>query len=64
MKIERTGEPPIIIGKRITAGAAILGIANAVAALFPDYSQFILHLVSPLTLIAQIIIVNRYGVTQ
>ena len=64
MKIERQNEPPIVIGKRITAGAALLGIANALAFYYPEHAQAILALVTPVTLIAQIIIVNVWGVTQ
>ena len=64
MKIERKNAPPVVIGKRVTAGAAIGGVANAVAAIWPDQSQLILALVVPTTFIVQLWIVNRYGVTQ
>ena len=53
----------VIIGKRITLGAALGGVANAIAAIKPEYSQVILALVVPVTFVAQIWTVNALGVT-
>lgn len=64
MKIQREGKPAFVIGKRVTLGAAILGVANGLAAIFPEHSQAILGFVTPVVFIAQIYVVNKYGVTQ
>lgn len=58
------GGKQIIIGKRVTIGAAIGGLGSAVAAIWPQYSQAILALVTPITFVVQVIIANRYGVTS
>ena len=64
MKIERKDAPPIIIGKRITAGAAITSVAAVFAHIFPDNAPAIISAAVPVTFVVQMIIVRKYGVTQ
>jgi len=64
MKIEREGSSPIIIGKRITIGAAILGIANALVHFYPDQAPAILAIVTPTVFVVQLVVANVYGVTK
>ena len=64
MKIDRQGKPPVIIGKRVTVGAAIGGVAAAIGNIWPEYANLLLNLVPPLTFVVQLVVVNRYGVTQ
>ncbi len=64
MKIERNNKPDIVIGKRVTVGAAIGGVANAVAVFYPEHAPAILALIVPLTFAVQLVLANRYGVTQ
>lgn len=54
----------VVIGKRVTVGVAITGLATALAFFFPDYSVPILAISGPVTFILQIWIANRYGITQ
>lgn len=64
MKIERKGEPPIIIGKRITVGAAILAVSEALQFFYPEQAPAIGQLAIPVIFIVQTILVNRFGITQ
>ena len=63
MQIERENKPPVIIGKRITVGAAILAVSEAFQFFFPEYAPAIGQLAIPLIFIVQTILVNKYGVT-
>ena len=53
----------VIIGKRITAGAAINSIGAVFAHIYPDYAPAIISACVPITFVVQIILVNKYGVT-
>ena len=64
MKIERKDAPPIIIGKRITFGAAITSIAAVFSHIFPAHAPAIISAAVPITFIGQMIIVRYWGVTQ
>ena len=64
MKIERQDKSPIIVGKRVTIGAAIMSTATAIASFYPEHAVAINALAIPVTLLIQTIVVNRYGVTQ
>lgn len=64
MKIERQNGRPVIIGKRVTAGAALTSTAAVFAHIFPDHAPAIISAAVPLTFVVQIIIVNKFGVTQ
>ena len=64
MKISIEGQAPIIIGKRVSIGAAVTSAAAVVAALFPDYAVAIIASAGVVTFIIQIIVVNTLGVTK
>ena len=64
MKIEREGQAPIIIGKRVTIGAFIGSIASVLAFYFPEHATPIVSGSTALIFIVQVIVANRYGVTQ
>lgn len=64
MKIERESKPPVIIGKRITVGAAILAVSEALQFFFPAHAPAIGQLAVPVIFVVQTILVNRYGITQ
>ena len=64
MRIERDGKPPVIIGKRITVGGAIGGIAAAIGNIWPEYATMVLNLTPPLVFVVQLLLVNLYGVTS
>jgi hypothetical protein len=54
----------VIIGKRVSLGAAITSAAIAIAEFFPDHSTAILSLSVPITFFAQTWVATKYGVTQ
>ena len=64
MKIERNDAPPIIIGKRITFGAAITSVAAVFAHIFPPQAPAIISAAVPITFIGQMVIVRYWGVTS
>ena len=49
-----------VIGKRVTVGAAILGIANAIVYFYPDQAPAILAIATPTIFIVQLLI-SRFG---
>ena len=53
----------IIIGKRVSVGAAIGGIAAVFGNIFPEYAPAILSGVVAVTFFAQLLIVHYTGVT-
>ena len=53
----------VIIGKRITVGAAINGVAAALAHIFPENAPAIISAAVPLTLVSQVLIANYVGIT-
>ena len=54
----------IVIGKRVTVGAAIMGVSEAVQTFFPEYAPAIGQLTVPVIFLVQLFIANRYGITQ
>ena len=54
----------IVIGKRIPLGAAIQGVATALAAIYKEHSVAIMAVAIPVTMIAQVVWVNHFGITQ
>lgn len=64
MKIELSDGNSVVVGKRITVGAAINSVASIFAFILPDYAPAIVAAAVPLTFLIQVIIVNRYGITQ
>lgn len=63
MKIERANKPPIVIGKRVTLGAAINSIAAGFAHFNPENAAFYVSIAVPITFAAQVIVANWMGVT-
>ena len=63
MKIQTPKGNSVIIGKRVTVGAAINGTAAAIAHFFPDQAVAIISTAVPVTLIAQVLIARYAGVT-
>jgi hypothetical protein len=64
LKINTSNGQSVIVGKRITVGAAINSVASIFAFIYPEYAPVIVAAAVPLTLIVQIVVVNRYGITQ
>ena len=54
----------VIIGKRVTVGAAINGAAAVFAHIFPENAPAIISAAIPLTLVSQVLIANYIGITQ
>ena len=53
----------IVIGKRVTIGAAILGISESVQFFYPEYAPAIGSLTVPIIFLVQVIIANYFGIT-
>ena len=53
----------LIIGKRISIGAAITSLAGFLTHFFPDHGPAFIGAAVPITLLLQIWIANKYGVT-
>ena len=71
MKIERPGKSSIIVGKRITFGALVgaavsfgVWLWNATHPEAPIPGEQAISLTTIITAVGQVIIVNRYGITQ
>ena len=64
MKLDIKGKPPVIIGKRVTAGALIGSFVSIAAHFFPEHAPAFIAASVPLTMVAQIIIANKFGVTS
>lgn len=62
MKLQ-VAEQQIIVGKRVTIGAAINGILAAVAHYRPDDAAALLALSVPLTFVIQVVIGNTLTIT-
>lgn len=54
----------VVIGKRVTIGAAILGAANALAFFYPEKAPAILAIVTPTTLVVQVLVARHLGITH
>lgn len=63
MKLERTDAPPIVIGKRITIGAAISSVIAAIAHFYPQHAPALLSLSVPITFAIQVWVAHHYGIT-
>ena len=64
MKIEREGKEPVIIGKRVTVGAAITSLATVFSSIFPEHATAIIASATVVTFVAQLIIAHWLGVTK
>lgn len=53
----------LIIGKRITIGAAITSLATAIGNMFPEHATIIVGFSVPITFAVQVWIANKFGVT-
>ena len=54
----------LIIGKRVTVGAGINGLAAVFGHLFPDHAPAIISAAVPLTLVTQLLIANTLSITK
>lgn len=57
------GETQVVIGKRVTIGAAVGSIATVLADLFPEYATAIVGGATAVTFFAQLLIANYMGIT-
>ena len=54
----------VIVGKRITVGGAIGSVAAFLSHFYPEHAPAFISAAVPITLVVQVIVVNRFGVTQ
>lgn len=54
----------IVVGKRVTVGAAITSTAVALGSIWPEHSQAFSALSVPITFAVQVWIANALGVTN
>lgn len=54
----------VVIGKRVTVGAAFNGVAVAVSHYLPDHAPAIIAVSGTLTFVAQILLAKYGGITQ
>lgn len=54
----------IVIGKRITFGAAVNSLGAVLAHFYPEHAAAIVSACVPIVFIGQLIIVNKFGITQ
>jgi len=57
-------DKPVIIGKRVTFGAAITSVAAVFAHIFPEQAPAIISAAVPVTFVGQILIVRYFGITK
>lgn len=62
MKIQAAGAN-IVVGKRVTLGAAINSIVLIIGIYFPQHQQALLAAAIPLTFLSQLFIANKIGIT-
>lgn len=63
MKFERQNAPPIVVGKRVTVGAAVKGLLAALAAVWPDHAATMIALAIPITFAVQVWVGYKWGIT-
>ena len=54
----------IVVGKRITVGAAILAFSEGLQFYFPDHAPAIGQFAIPVIFMVQLFIANKFGVTS
>lgn len=54
----------VVIGKRVTVGAAITSTAAALTHIWPEHGPLFVSMAVPITLVVQIWIANKFGVTS
>lgn len=57
------GDTQLVIGKRVTVGAAINSVGAVFAHFYPEHAPAIISACVPITFIAQVIIANYLGIT-
>ena len=57
------GERQVVIGKRVTVGAAINGVGAVFAHIYPEHAPAIISACVPITFIVQVAIAHYHGVT-
>lgn len=62
MKINAVGTQ-VVIGKRVTIGAALNSVVLILAFYFPEHQQALLASAIPVTFLLQIFIAHKYGIT-
>jgi hypothetical protein len=63
MKIQ-VNDKELIIGKRVTIGAALGSVASVFAHFYPEHAPAIVSAVVPITFVLQLIIANYFGITE
>lgn len=58
------GDKEVLVGKRVTIGAAINSMAAALAHFYPDHAPAIISVAVPITFIVQVLVARYWGVTQ
>lgn len=58
------GDKEVLVGKRVTIGAAINSTAAALAHFYPDHAPAIISVAVPITFIVQVLVARYWGVTQ
>lgn len=53
----------VVIGKRVTVGAAVKGLLAAVAYYWPEHATPIIALAIPLTFALQVYVAHKWGIT-
>ena len=54
----------VVIGKRVTIGAAISSTAAVLAHIWPDHAPAIVAGAVPVTFAIQVFVANRFGITS
>ena len=62
MKLQ-AGNTQIVVGKRVSVGAAILSTATGIAHFFPEHAPAIIAFATPLILIVQVLIGHFASIT-
>ena len=57
------GETQVIIGKRVTIGAAVGSIATVLAELFPEFATAIIGGATAVTFVVQLLVAHKLGIT-
>ena len=57
------GETQVVIGKRITIGAAIAGLSEGIQFFFPEHAPAIGSFTIPVIFIVQLLIAHNFGIT-
>ena len=54
----------VVIGKRLTFGAAVNSVGAILAHFYPEHAAAIVSACVPITFVGQVILVNKFGITQ